>query len=131
MTTVVASIGSNHFPCIANPQTPAADPIPGSPPSLAVGTPTPAAAAGCIGALTIQGVNISGAGGSNGVGSLDLTTWGNKDIIAAINGLTNVSASVNRDGKISLSTPTNVPIVIAGNATVLAALGLTAGNYNG
>jgi hypothetical protein len=131
MTTVIASTGSNHFPTIANPQTIEGDAITGSPPSLAVGTPTPLAAAGCLGALTINGVNIGGSGGSAGAGLIDLTTWGNKDIVSFINGATNVVASVNRDGKIVLQTATGVAINIAGGATLLAALGLVAGNYVG
>lgn len=130
MTTVVASIGSNHFPCIANPQTPAGDAIVGSPAALAAGTSTPNAAAGCIGTLTVQGVNIAGAGGSAGGALLDLTIWGNKEIIAAISGLTNVTASINRDGKIVLSTPAGVAIAVGGSAVLLAAIGLTAGNFN-
>jgi len=132
MTLVIATTGSNHFPTIGNPQTPAGDAIVGSPASLAVGTSQPTSPAAVLGALTINGVNIGGAGGSSGVSLLDLTTWSNKDIVNYVNNAnTGVQASVNRNGAIVLQTATGVAINIAGGATVLAALGLVAGNYVG
>ena len=132
MTLVIATTGSNHFPTIGNPQTPEGDAIVGSPASLAVGTPTPTASAAVLGALTINGLNIGGSGGSAGAALLDLTTWGQKEIVNFINqSPLGINAFIDRNARINLQSATGVAINISGSATMLAALGLVAGNYVG
>lgn len=126
MTQVIASIGTNHFPAIAVPQTPAGDYIPVTPPNLEAGTPTPTAYAAVVGTLTVNGATIGGS--SSGPGLVDLTNWGNKELTNAItNANVGVTASVDKNGRIVLVTAPGVPITIAGSANLLTVLGLTAG----
>lgn len=133
MTIVVATKAAQHFPAPENP--------PGSGGSsgqtlAGTGYPAPGALAGIIGLFTINGFPIGAGGGGLGTPGalLDLTQWGLGNIISQINGtntgaIANVSASSEPPGALELSSPPGVPIVIAGAAGVLKALGLTAGTY--
>jgi hypothetical protein len=136
MTFVVASIGSQHFPNPPTPQTAAGDPVSGGAAGALWGlpgiNPLPLATAGCIGTLSINGVGISN-GNANGLGLLDLTSVGQKEIVQLINASLGgaVVASITPQNRIALQSATGVPIVIAGSANILAALGLTAGSTVG
>lgn len=132
MTIVVATKAAQHFPAPENP--------PGSGGSsgatLGSGYPAPGALAGIFGLFTINGFPIGAGGGGLGTPGalLDLTQWGLSQIISQINGtntgaIANVSAATAPPAALELSSPPGVPIVIAGVAGVLKALGLTAGTY--
>lgn len=132
MTILVATKGAQHFPAPENP--------PGSGGSsgatLGSGYPAPSAFAGILGLFTINGFPLGAGGGGLGTAGalLDLTQWGLGNIISQINGTTsgpiaNVTASSGPPGALELASPPGVPIVIAGAAGVLKALGLTAGTY--
>jgi hypothetical protein len=133
MATVIANIGSEHFPAIANPQTPEGDAINGGAVGAVIGgvgiNPTPNAYAGCIGVFSVNGVPLFS--NTAGTGLLDLTVWGNKELVNAINAtVPGVAASVNPRNRLMLQTASGVPIVIAGSANLLTALGLPAGATN-
>ncbi len=135
MTLVIASLGSTHFPSPPNPQTANADPISGGAAGAVIGSPginpQPNALAGCIGTLTINGMNI-GAETENGSG-LDLTKWQQQDVVHAINAALGgvVVVSITPQGRIALQSAAGVQITIGGSANVLTALGFTAGGFIG
>lgn len=134
MAIVTASRGAMHFPAQANPQTPNGDPISGGAAGAVIGSPginpEPNALAGCNGALTINGVAVSGTGDA-GAGILDLVDWGLKEIVVSVNAnVPGVTASITPQGRLQLASLVGVPITIAGSANVLTALGLTAGSTN-
>lgn len=134
MTVVVASLGAMHFPAQANPATQEGEPISGGAVGAIIGgfglNPQPQALAGCVGLLTINGINIASGGERRTDSQLDLTMWGLKEIVNAVNGgVAGVAASISPQGRLRLQSAPGFQITIAGAANVLAALGLTAGAY--
>lgn len=135
MATVQSSKNGAHFPAIPNPSTAENNPVSGGAAGAVIGgvgiNPQPNALAGCYGTLTINGVSIVSNGGTSGP-YLDLTKWGNKELVNAINALVpGVTASIKAPPNLLvLQSPAGVPITIGGSANVLAALGLTAGSTN-
>jgi hypothetical protein len=95
--------------------------------------PAPGAAAG---AFSINGYPLGAGGGGLGTSNatLDLSQWGLAQLEAQINqtqsgGLVGVTATTGPQGRLQISSPAGVPIVIAGAAAVLIALGLTSGSF--
>lgn len=91
-----------------------------------------------VGTFSINGYALGAGGGGLNTpnATLDLTVWGLQQIEAQINqtqsgGLLGVSATTGPQGRLQISSPAGVPITIAGAATVLTALGLTAGTFVG
>lgn len=132
MTTVTGTQGVGHFPSIANPQTVNGDPVSGGAPGATIGNPginpQPGDYAGCIGALSVNGIALSSNSAGNAL--VDLTTWGAKELANAISqSVPGVSALVTPRNRLQLSSAPGFQITIAGSANILTALGLTAGSF--
>lgn len=129
MTTVISKSTAQSFP---QPEVPAGTGGTNSG-TLGTGMNMPNTLAGAYGAFSINGVALGAGGqGLNTPGALlDLTQWGLQQLMAQINQtmggpLAPVTATTSA-GRLLLTSPPGVPIVIAGSAAILTCLGLVAG----
>lgn len=114
---------ASHFPTTGVTQTAAGKPAAAPDGAVLV---APSGSAG-LPAATIGYFYVNGVALGNSAGRLDLSQWGIQTIVAAVASIPGVAAKEALDGTISISS--NGPLVIAGDSSVLAALGLKAGTF--